>query len=321
VSGVDFSSLELAVGHSTDTDGATGCTVVRRTEGYFRAGVAVVGRATATRELLLASPAHVTDRIDAILLSGGSSYGLDAAAGVMRWMEEHGRGFPMSGGVVPLVPAAAIFDLSPLGRFDARPTVDMAYAACDTARPSDILEGSVGAGAGATVGKVAGMDRSMKGGIGCWVERIDDLAVGAVTVVNAVGDVRDAHRQILAGARTADGAFVDSARLLSRGTAWSRGSTHAANTTLAVVATNVTMSRVEVEQLARASTAALYHRITPVGTSFDGDIVFALCPHDGLTASPGQIEALAVSVLEMAVERAVRLAVGRDGIPGLGDPK
>jgi L-aminopeptidase/D-esterase-like protein len=264
---------------------------------------------------------NLTDRIDAILLTGGSAYGLDAAAGVMRWMEERGRGFPIGGGVVPLVPAAAIFDLGPLGRFDARPTPEMAYAACEDARAAGIAEGSVGAGAGATVGKAGGVERAMKGGIGCWVERMDEVVVGAVAVVNAVGDVRDARGQILAGARAPDGGFLDSTRLLAKGAPRLRApEPGAANTTLAVVATNAALSRVEVEQLAAASAAAFYRRITPAGTSYDGDIVFALCAHQGPSAPAIQVESLAVSALEMAIERAVRLAVGRDGIPGLADP-
>jgi L-aminopeptidase/D-esterase-like protein len=318
VTALDFAPLRLAVGHATDAAGATGCTVVRHVEGAFRAGSAVVGRATATRELLLASPSHVTDRVDAVLLTGGSAYGLDAAAGVMRWMEERGRGFPMSRGVVPLVPAAAVFDLAPLGRFDARTTPAMAYDACGAARCDDIAEGSIGAGTGATVGKAAGVERAMKGGLGCWMERIDEVVVGAIAVVNAVGDVRDAHGQIVAGARGPEGGFIDSARLLARGAAGHRLAA-GQNTTLAVVVTNIGLSRGEVHQLAAAATAALYRRLSPAGTAFDGDVIFALCPHDGPRAPPVQVEALAVSVLEMAIERAVRLAEGRDGIPGLAD--
>ena len=322
MTGVDFGSLKLAVGHATDTDGGTGVTVVRHVDGAFRGSAAFVGRATGTRELHVTSPGHLTDRVDAVMLTGGSAYGLDAAAGVMRWMEERGRGFAVGGGVVPLVPAAVIFDLEPFGRFNARPTPEMAYEACDSARPNDIAEGSVGAGTGATVGKALGPRRAMKGGVGCWLEVVDDLAVGAVVVVNAFGDVRDAHGTILAGARAPDGGFLDSARAVAHGSGRSRFAEAAhQQTTLAVIATNVALGRMEVQQLASAATAAFYRRITPAGTSLDGDIVFALCPREGPPA-PGlqlQIETIAVSVLETAIERAVRLAVGRDGIPGLAD--
>jgi len=321
VSAVDFAPLRVAIGHATDGTGGTGLTVVRHVEGAFRGAAAVVGRATATRELHVASASHVTDRIDAVLLTGGSAYGLDAAAGVMRWMEERRRGFPMAAGVVPLVPAAAVFDLAPLGDFSARPTEEMAYRACDSAVPHGIPEGSVGAGTGATVGKAAGVDRAMKGGVGCWIERVDEMVIGAIVVVNAVGDVRDAHGQILAGARAPDGGFLDCARLLARTS--SRPPVAAPtsyNTTLAVVVTNVAMPRLAVQQLASAATAAMFRRITPAGTAFDGDIVFALCQHEGPATNLAQVEAAAVGVLETAIERAVRLAVGRDGIPGLADP-
>jgi L-aminopeptidase/D-esterase-like protein len=320
VTGVDFSTLGVAVGHASDDAGGTGVTVVRHVDGAFRGAAAVVGRATGTRELQVASPGHVTDRVDAVMLTGGSAYGLDAAAGVMRWMEERGRGFPVGGGVVPLVPAAVIFDLSPLGRFGTRPTPDMAYAACDSARPNDIAEGSVGAGTGATVGKAWGAEWAMKGGVGCWVERNGDVAVGAVVVVNAFGDVRGVDGSILAGARSRGGGFADTARLLARAAGRQSFAAPAnQHTTIAVVAANVALGRMEVHQLASASTAAFYRRITPAGTTLDGDIVFALCPHDGATAPVLQVEALAVTALEMAIERAVRLAKGRDGIPGLAD--
>src|SRR5947208_16023116 len=145
----------LVVGHATDAAGATGCTVIRGAAEAFRCGVSIVGRATGTRELALLEPAHLVDRVDAILLAGGSAYGLDAAAGVMRWMEERSRGFDVGAGVVPIVPAAVLFDLAPLGRFDARPTPEMAYDACEHAT-AEVVEGSVGAGTGATVGKAAG---------------------------------------------------------------------------------------------------------------------------------------------------------------------
>jgi L-aminopeptidase/D-esterase-like protein len=320
VTGVDFGTLKLAVGHATDADGGTGVTVVRHVDAAFRGSAAIVGRATGTRELHVATPGHLTDRIDAVMLTGGSAYGLDAAAGVMRWMEERGRGFRVGGGVVPLVPAAVIFDLEPFGRFDARPTAEMAYAACDCARPNDIAEGSVGAGTGATVGKALGPERASKGGVGCWLESVGDVSVGAVVVVNAFGDVRDAHGTILAGARAPGGGFLDSSRAIAHGAGRHRFEEAAhQHTTLAVVATNAALGRMEVQQLASAATAAFYRRITPAGTTLDGDIVFALCPHEGPLATGLQIEAIAVTVLETAIERAVRLAVGRDGIPGLAD--
>ena len=182
-----FAACGLAVGHVTDADGATGCTVVRGVEKPFRCGAYVVGRATGTRELALLDPSHLVDRVDAIFLAGGSAYGLDAAAGVMRWMEEHGRGFPVGDGVVPIVPGAVIFDLAPLGRFDARPTPDMAYEACENASTT-VISGSIGAGTGAMIGKIAGPASAMKGGVGVGAADAGALRVGALAVVNALGE-------------------------------------------------------------------------------------------------------------------------------------
>ena len=316
----DLSALGIAVGHATDRDGATGLTVVRGVDRAFRCSAAVIGRATGTRELHAASPFHLVDRVDAVVLTGGSAYGLDATAGAMRWMEERGRGHPVAGGVVPIIPAAVIFDLAPLGSFNARPSAAMAYEACDTATSNGIAEGSVGAGTGATVGKAGGIAGAMKGGVGIGIASSGDVTAAAVAVVNALGDVRDAAGAIIAGARDASGRFVDGARLVADG-GMRRKFTDAAlqNTTIAVVATSACLARVELSQLAQASSAALFRRVTPTGTSYDGDVIFAVCPLDGPAAPPTQVEGLAVIALEQAVERAVRFATGRDGIPRLAD--
>ena len=316
----DLSALGLAVGHATDQAGATGLTIVRGVDRAFRCSAAAIGRATGTRELHAASPFHLVGRTDAVMLTGGSAYGLDAAAGAMRWMEERQRGHPVTGGVVPIIPAAVIFDLAPLGSFTARPTAAMAYDACETATSSGIAEGSVGAGTGATVGRAGGLAGAMKGGVGIAVAQGGDVTAGAVAVVNSLGDVRDARGWIIAGARGPDGRFLDGATLIAQGTVRRKFNDAALqNTTIAVVATSACLTRVELSQLAQASAAALFRRITPTGTSFDGDVIFAICPVAGPPAPSPQVEGLAVTALEHAVERAVRLAVGRDGIPGLAD--
>lgn len=302
-----FASCGLVVGHATDVAGATGCTVVRGEGRPFRCAAHVLGRATGTRELALLDPAHMVDRVDAILLAGGSAYGLDAAAGVMRWMEEHGRGFAVGEGVVPIVPAAVVFDLAPLGRFDARPTPQMGYDACSLAVAAP-AEGSVGAGTGATVGKAAGPTGAMKGGVGTAAADAGDVVVRALAVVNALGDVRDAGGRIVAGARTADGEWLDSAQFMARGAGEPRrfGAVAGHNTTLCVVSTNIALDRVALGSVARAACAALFRRITPVGTSFDGDVVFATAPTASEVSAPAaQVEALAVEALETAIERAV----------------
>ena len=280
----------------------------------------VLGRASGTRELHTLAPEHLTDRVDAVFLTGGSAYGLDAAAGVMRWMEERGRGFPVGGGaVVPIVPAACLFDLFPCGSPESRPTSDMAYEACQSAIARDVAEGSVGAGTGATVGKGLGLAHAMKGGIGCAALEVNGVMVGAVAAVNALGDVRDDGGRIVAGARGTDGGWLDQRTRLGEGSSADFGPLTAANTTLAVVITSVTLSRVEVTQLARVAAVAFGRRISPVATSFDGDVVIALCPHRGSTAPALAVETLAVAVLEEAVERAVLLAHGRDGVAGAAD--
>lgn len=308
----------IAVGHSSDPDGATGCTVVRGIDAPHRAACAVIGRATGSRELALLTPGHLVERVDAVLLTGGSAYGLDAAAGIMRWMEERGRGFPVGPGVVPIVPAAVIFDLLPLGRFDARPTPEMAYDACDHARSDGIGEGSIGAGTGATVGKLRGAAGAMKGGVGLAVEEGNGCAAAAIAVVNAYGDVRDAEQRIIAGARLEDGSFVDSAKALAAG-AERGGFVAGTNTTLCVVALDCAFTRLELQSIANAAGDGLLQRITPAGTISDGDIVFTLAPMDGPRAPLAEGARVARRAVEAAIERAVRLAVGRDGVPGLAD--
>ncbi len=318
---LDGHGFGIAVGHATDSDGGTGVTVIRGIDAPMRASAHVLGRATGSRELALLEPAARNDRVDAIMLTGGSAYGLDAAAGVMRWMEEHGRGFPVPGGVVPIVPAAVLFDLIPLGRFDARPTAEMAYRACAGATPSEIEEGSVGAGTGCTVGKAAGPAQCMKGGVGVAIAGTEGAAgvmAAAIVAVNAFGHVCDATGKIIAGPRGADGSMIDTERaIMSGAVAGPRAAS--ANTTLGVVALNVAFSKVDLHQIARAASAAFYRRIRPAGTSYDGDVIFAVSPMEGRTAPLLSAEVAAVAAVEGAIERAVRFAKGRDGIPGLAE--
>lgn len=313
--GIPAGAFGISVGHSTDASGATGCTVVMGTSGPLRASAFAFGRATGTREFALLEPWASNDRVDAILLTGGSAYGLDAAAGVMRWMEERGRGYAIAGGVVPIVPAAVVFDLAPLGSFASRPSAAMAYDACDKAAPSGWAEGSVGVGAGCTVGKLLGPARCMKGGFGVGFAGSTRFAC-ALTAVNAVGHIRDADGTIIASARGADGGLVNCDILAMQGAAPGRP---AANTTISVVALDRSFSKTDLHRIARAASGAHARRIGPSGTSYDGDIVFAVCPVD---APPGELlpaEVAATAALEEAIVRAVRTAKGRDGIPGLAD--
>jgi len=309
----------LLVGHATDVPGATGCTVVLAPEAGMPCTAFVRGRATGSRELDACRPESLAGRVDAIVLTGGSAYGLAAADGVARWLEARGRGFAIGPGigVVPIVPAAVVFDLLPLGRFEARPTPAMGAAACDAAG-REFAEGSVGAGTGATVGKALGLERAMKGGVGTWSARAGDIVVGALAVVNAFGDVLDGAGRVLAGARDEGGGFAGAADYLAGGGAPGGALRAAHHTTLVVLATNAGMDRLALGGLAKAGGDALARRVVPSGTAVDGDVVFA-CAAGSAAATPFQIEQLGRAAAEMAVERAVRTAQGRDGIPGLGD--
>ena len=308
----------ILVGHATDAAGATGCTVVLGPSADGMPCTAFVrGRATGSRELDACRPESLAGRVDAIVLTGGSAYGLAAADGVMRWLEQRGRGFKIGAGVVPIVPAAVVFDLMPLGRFDARPTPEMGAAACDAAG-TPVAEGSVGAGTGTTVGKAFGLEQAMKGGVGSWSERAGEVVVGAIAVVNAFGDVLDAAGKVLAGARQGDGSFVGSAAFLAGGGRPGGSLSAAHHTALVVVATNVALDRLALAGVARAGADAIARRIVPSGTAVDGDVVFA-CSAGEAQAGAMQVEQMARLATEMAIERGVRTAKGREGIPGLAD--
>lgn len=314
----------LTVGHHTDRDGGTGCTVILGPVGGMRAAVFVRGRATGTRELDALDPRHLVGHVDAILFTGGSAYGLGAADGVMRWLAARSRGLPVHPiGVVPIVPAAVVFDLGNVAGGPGGPPRWPGPAdgerACEAAS-TDVAEGSVGAGTGATVGKARGLAGAMKAGVGTWAAREGEVVVGVLVVVNAFGDVRDAKGEILAGARDGRGRFVDALRYLAAGGPPFGALAQAAkNTTLAVVATNAALDKVQLQALAQAASDALARRITPYGTAYDGDVVFAVSTAAVAPLSPLQAEALVAEVVPEAVERAVRLAHGNAKVPGLAD--
>jgi len=303
----------VRVGHATDVEARTGCTVLL---GPFTAAVFVPGMATGTRELEALSHLHLASRADAILLTGGSAFGLDSASGVMAWLEERGAGFVTPVARVPIVPAAVLFDLG-VGRPDRRPDAAMGRSACDAASSDDTLEGAVGAGAGATVGKVFGPQHADPGGVGSWAAAGPGCTVGALAVVNALGDVLGPAGEIIAGARDGAGRFLDSDRAIREGRVRppmsglaGTGSVPGANTTLAVVATDAPLSRSALEGLARMAATALARRIRPVFSPFDGDVVFAVstapAPSDTTPGLLLTLGAIAAHALEQAIERAVR---------------
>ncbi len=295
----------IQVGHASVAAGDSGCTVAL---GPFRGAVEARGLATGSRELGALALEHLVPRVDGIVLTGGSAFGLASADGVVSWLAEQGRGHPTGVTPVPIVPAAVIFDLEE-GR--ARPTRDEGYAACAAATAEPVAEGRVGAGRGATVGKVGGLDGAMAGGLGSWAVSSGAYRVGALAVVNALGDVRDASGRIVAGARSADGSWLDTAAFLVQGVAPGEmdGLAAGTNTTLAIVATDAPLSRVALARLARVAANGFARRITPVHTPFDGDIVFALSTAEGeQPMSSSEVLALgaaAQDALEKAITRAV----------------
>jgi L-aminopeptidase/D-esterase-like protein len=312
----------VKVGHFTLKERPTGCTVVL-TEAGATAGVDVRGSAPATRETDLLEPVDIVQQIHAIVLSGGSAFGLDSATGVMRYLEEKGIGFPFGGVHVPTVPGASLFDLS-VGDPKIRPTADCGYQAAKTATTAPVTEGSVGAGAGATIGKSGGFDRAMKGGIGsAAITMPDGLIVAAIVAVNAVGDVIDpATGKVVAGVRTADGkGFADARVLLRTGAALRQGGA-GENTTIGVIATNAVLTKTQATRVAQMAHDGYARAISPSHTPNDGDAIFTIATGAKTgNANAGLIGELAAEVVADAIVRSVRQATGVPGYPALRDLK
>ena len=298
----------LTVGHFTDTRRPTGCTVIITPDGAV-AGVDVRGAAPGTRETDLLHPSNLVDRVHAIMLAGGSAWGLDAASGVMRWLEENQIGLPVGFGLVPIVPAAVLFDL-PVGDARIRPDASAGYAACVAASRKPPLEGNIGAGTGALVGKIFGLKRAMKGGIGSAAITVNGITVGAIIACNALGDIiNPATGKLLAGARTADGAtLVDSRAALIAGET-PKSVMAGTNTTIGVVATDAVLSKAQAHRLALVAHDGLARSINPVHTLSDGDTLFALgTGKAGTSADMMLLSTLAAEVTAMAVVRAIMAA-------------
>lgn len=311
----------LRLGHHTETRRPTGCTVALCPQGAV-CGVAVRGGAPGTRETDLLKSENTIDRVHAVLLTGGSAFGLEAASGVMRWLEERGHGVSVGPAKVPIVPAAVLFDLW-VGDAHIRPEAPAGYAACEAAWATDPAampaEGSVGAGAGASVGKLFGMGRAMKGGLGVASVRWGGATVTAVVAVNAVGDVLDVDGSVLAGARTTDGrARRGSTGALLRGEGPQR-LLPGASTTIGLVATDITLTKTQANQLASLAHHGLSRAIDPV-TPHDGDTLFALAT--GRSAAVSDLTglgAVAADLVAQAIRRGVRAAVGLPGLPAVRD--
>ncbi len=318
----------IAVGHASDLEHLTGCTVVL-CKGGAVCGVSVLGGAPGTRETDLLRPENLVERVHAVLLCGGSAFGLAAADGVVRYLETRGIGFETGAARVPIVPAAVLYDLG-IGSAGVRPDAAMGEAACRGAHRGPVEEGCVGAGTGATVGKMFGIAGAMKSGVGTWSTRIAGGAiVGALVAANAFGDVLDVRTgAILAGARDpATGQFAGtSARLQAAGLAASaRGSVLPANSTIGVVATDAVLTKAEATRLAVLAHAGLARAVSPSHTSLDGDTFFVLST--GIAAAEGRssaagpawlpLQAAVADVVAEAVMRSVRAARTLGGAPGL----
>ncbi len=335
----------LRVGHDTNLEAATGCTVVL-CDWPAVGGVDVRGGAPATRETDLLRPHYMMPEVHAVVLTGGSAYGLDAASGVMRSLEAQGRGYAVGDVRVPIVPAAALFDLG-FGRADIRPDAAAGERACQASTTGPIGQGNVGAGTGATVGKFLGPTLAMKGGLGSASATLPDgTLVGALVAVNAIGDVRDPETQrILAGTRhpSGQGFLLDSAAVIAAptqpgatsGTTGNAaipntppGNAPIANTTIAILATNALLTKTDANIIARMAHDGLALAIRPVHTSFDGDTIFVLGmgrpePDTKATAlSPMELSMLgaaAVQTLARAIVKAIQAAESLHGVPAARD--
>ena len=321
--------LGLRVGHHTDRRRPTGCTVILTPEGAV-AGVDVRGAAPGTRETELLSPLNAVEKVHAVMLAGGSAFGLDAAGGVMRWLDERGFGVQVGPAVghgadrqairVPIVPAAILFDLW-IGDPTIRPDAASGYAACEDASDAPVVQGNVGAGTGCAVGKLFGIARAMRGGLGSASVTVGGITVGALVAVNAIGDVVDPSTgKVIAGARTPDGrALFGTMQALSRGEVPAPLQAGAA-TTLGIVATDAVLTKAQANKMAQMAHDGFARAINPVHTMTDGDTIFALATGAaGRSANVTLLGALAAEVMATAIVRAVRAATRLDapGLPAL----
>jgi L-aminopeptidase/D-esterase-like protein len=319
----------IKVGHHTLAERPTGCTVVL-VDGNAVGGVSQRGGAPGTRETDLLNPLNMVDKVNAIVLAGGSAFGLDAASGTVRWLEEHNIGWDVRIAKVPIVPAAILFDLPVGGNPKVRPTADCGYKAAEAASTAPVPEGSVGAGAGATVGKLggfaehagypAGSLKPTKSGLGSAAIRLQNgLVVAAIVAVNAVGDIVDPSTgKVVAGVRGPDGQFVDARRLLRAGSLDS--ARVGENTTIGVVATNAKLTKAEVARMALMADDGYARAIVPSHTNGDGDTVFSLATGRWQgTADITTIGALAAEAMADAVVRAATQATGIPGLPAARD--
>jgi L-aminopeptidase/D-esterase-like protein len=308
----------IRVGHAEDTDAKTGVTVILPTLNGIPAGLFIGGHAFSTREMDSLKPEHSVSLIHGVCLSGGSTFGLDAVGGVTAYLEERKVGLSVLGNTIPIVPAAVIFDLN-FATGQVRPDRHMGTRACENATAGPIRQGSVGAGIGATVGNLLGAEQAMKGGLGSASVVSEDLVVGALVVLNALGDIVDTEGNIVAGARRSASAleFADASKLIAEGKIVSPGIS-IANTTLAVVAVNADVDKIVASKIAAQATLGLGQVIRPFHSHIDGDLTLLLGV-GGNQADPNRIALLASDALQWATIKAVIHADGFGILPAWKD--
>ncbi|MFH2011506.1 MAG: P1 family peptidase [Pseudomonadota bacterium] len=308
----------IKVGHTSDYEGLTGCTVILCEDGAT-GGIDIRGSAAGTRQINSLQPLHLIEEVHAVLLAGGSSFGLDASGGVMEYLENKGKGFSTSVTNIPIVPAAIIYDLS-FGNYKARPNKEMGFSACKTAINKKVEEGSVGVGTGATVGKLFGLERAMKGGFGTASKKLSSgLIVGAAVAVNALGDiVNNENGEIIAGARDSKHGhkFINSFEQIKKGITGKEEFLQ--NTTLGVVATNAILTKMQAIKVSQMAHTGFAKTIYPIHLTSDGDLVITLSTRK-LEADINTIGLLAEEAIIEAVKRAIMAADGFGIVPAYKD--
>lgn len=317
---IDFSEIEgIQVGHAQNLDAATGCSVIICESGAT-VGVDVRGGAPGTRETDLLNPVNLIQKVHAVILSGGSAFGLDSAGGVMQYLEERGIGFDVQVTRVPIVCGAVLFDLT-IGDWRVRPDKDMGYRACVNAGRNACIQGSIGVGAGATVGKIMGMERAVKSGLGCYALQSGDLKVGALVAVNCLGDILDPLTgEKLAGPLNEDMQTLADTEAIMIQTSSENKNIFTGNTTIGIVATNAVFTKAQATKLASMAQNGYARTMRPAHTMFDGDTIFAMsigC----LDADLSVVGLLAARVMERAVISAITNAVSLCGIKSYSELK
>lgn len=304
---IELSEIEgIHIGNAQDAEAATGCTTILCLEGAV-GGVDVRGGAPGTRETALLNPVNMVDKIHAVLLSGGSAFGLDAAAGVMEYLEENNAGFDVGVTKVPIVCGAVLFDLI-IGSHNVRPDKEMGYAACIDSEKNIIREGNFGAGMGATIGKIHGKDSSMKGGLGAYALQVGDLKVGALVAVNCLGDIIDSETgKITAGALSLDKKnFINTESIMLRQYD-DKSNLFNGNTTIGVIITNAKLTKSEANKVASMAHNGYGRCIRPSHTMFDGDTIFTMATGKA-KADVNVVGFLAANVMEKAILRGIKMA-------------